>query len=238
MKTGWNNPAANADLILVKASKGGDLTAFDQLVGPYQGKLFSVALGITRNREDAEDVVQKSLLQAFIHLDAFQGTSKFSTWVMRIAINEALMNLRKKRRSAEVSLDECREMEEGWLLREVTDRRATPEESCSQQELYRLLAGVIEQLQPSHRVIVHLRYVKGFSAEDTSRRLGLPVSTVKARLHRARLQLREIFKQHSPRKSGVLKASSALNMYFRERKNYGHRTADPSLVSAGCRSSC
>lgn len=74
------------------------------------------------------------------------------------------MNLRRKRRSAEVSLDECREMEEGWLLREVTDRRATPEESCSQQELYRLLAGVIEQLRPSHRVIVHLRYVKGFSA--------------------------------------------------------------------------
>lgn len=231
METSWSNPAANADLMLVKASVRGDLTAFDQLVASYQGKLFSVALGITRNREDAEDVVQKSLLQAFVHLDAFHGSSKFSTWLIRIAINEALMNLRKKHRSAEVSLDECSKLEEGSLPREVTDRRATPEESCSHQELYRLLAGVIEQLRPSHQVIVHLRYVKGFSTEETSRRLGLPVSTVKARLYRARLQLREIFKQHSPRKFGMLEAPSALNKYFRDRINYGHRTADPALIS-------
>ena len=108
------------------------------------------------------------------------------------------MNLRKKHRSAEVSLDECSETEEGWLCREVPDNRATPEESCSQQELYRLLTGVIEQLRPSYRVIVQFRYVKGFSAGETSRQLGLPVSTVKTRLHRARLQLRKMFNQHSP----------------------------------------
>ena len=87
---------ANPDFILVKASKEGDSTAFARLVGPCQGRLLALALAITRNREDAEDVAQKSLLQAFVHLDAFHGGSRFSTWLMRIAINEALMNLRKR----------------------------------------------------------------------------------------------------------------------------------------------
>jgi RNA polymerase sigma-70 factor (ECF subfamily) len=226
-----NEQTANADFILVKASQEGDSTAFARLVSPCHGRLLALARAITRNREDAEDVVQKSLLQAFVHLDAFQGGSRFSTWLMRIAINEALMNLRKKHRSLEVSLDECREIEEGWLSREVTDSRATPEENCSKQELYRLLVEVIEQLRPSLQAIVHLRYMKGLSAEETSRRLGVPVSTVKARLHRARLQLRKIFKQHFPRKSGVLEASSALDKYSLDGQNRGHRTLALSLVS-------
>src|SRR6476620_399071 len=138
---------ANPDFILVKASKEGDSTAFARLVDPCQGRLLALALAITRNREDAEDVVQKSLLQAFVHLNKFQGGSRFSTWLMRIAINEALMNLRKKHRSGEVPLDGGREMEEGWLYQEIADGRATPEESCSQQELRRLLDAVIEQLR-------------------------------------------------------------------------------------------
>ena len=87
METGCSNPAVNADQILVKATRAGDLLAFDKLVGTYQGKLFHVALRITRNREEAEDVVQKSFLQAFVHLNTFQGDSRFSTWLMRIAIN-------------------------------------------------------------------------------------------------------------------------------------------------------
>jgi len=224
---------ANPDFILVKASKEGDSTAFARLVGPCQGRLLALALAITRNREDAEDVAQKSLLQAFVHLDAFHGGSRFSTWLMRIAINEALMNLRKKHRSGEVPLDGGREMEEGWLPEQMADGRATPEESCSQQELRRLLDGVIEQLRPSYRIIVHLRYVKGFSDRETSRRLGLPISTVKTRLYRARLQLREMFIQHSPRKSGVPETPSGLRLHFPDRKNCGTRpSADPSLVSA------
>ena len=233
METGWSDPVTNPDLMLVEVSKGGDLTAFEKLVDRYQGRLFHLALGITRNRGDTEDVVQKSFLQAFVHLDTFHGDSKFSTWLMRIAINEALMNLRKKRRSAEVSLEECSEMEECSIRREMTDNRATPEESCSQQELRRILAGGIEQLRPSYRVIVHLRCVRGFSAGETSRRLGLPVSTVKTRLHRARLQLREMFNQHSPRESGALETPSTLNVHFPDRKNRGHRrTTDSSLAPA------
>lgn len=137
-------------------------------------------------------------MQAFVHLNTFQGDSRFSNVANENRDQWALMNLRKKHRSAEVSLDECSETEEGWLCREEPDNRATPEESCSQQELYRLLTGVIEQLRPSYRVIVQFRYVKGFSAGETSRQLGLPVSTVKTRLHRARLQLRKMFNQHSP----------------------------------------
>ena len=128
-----NMQTANADFILVKASQEGDSTAFARLVSPCHGRLLALALAITRNREDAEDVVQKSLLQAFVHLDAFHGGSRFSTWLMRIAINEALMNVRKKHRSAEVSLDGGREMEEGWLCQEMADGRATPEESCSRK---------------------------------------------------------------------------------------------------------
>lgn len=222
---------ANPDFILVKASKEGDSYAFARLVGPCQGTLLTLALSITRNREDAEDVVQKSLLQAFVHLNKFQGGSRFSTWLMRIAINEALMNLRKKHRSREVPLDGGREMEEGWLYQEIADGRATPEESCSQQELRRLLDAVIEQLRPSYRIIVDLRYVKGFSDRETSRRLGLPISTVKSRLYRARLQLRKMFIQHAPRKSGVPEMQLGLRMRLSGRKNCRSRpTADPSLV--------
>lgn len=224
---------ANADSILVKASKEGDSSAFARLVGPCQGRLLALALAITRNREDAEDVVQRSLLQAFVHLNKFHGGSRFSTWLMRIAINEALMNLRKKHRSAEVSLDGCSEMEDGRLYQEIADDRATPEENCSQQELRRLLDGVIERLRPSYRIVVHLRYVRGFSGEETSRQLGLPISTIKTRLYRARLQLREMFLQHSPRKSGVLEMPSVLSIHLSGRKNCRSRpTADPLLMSA------
>jgi hypothetical protein len=154
---------------------------------------------------------------------------------MRIAINEALMNLRQKRRSAEVSMDESSEMEEGWSYREMAECGATPEEICSQQELRYLLDGMIERLGPIYRIIVQLRYVNGFSTGEVSRWLGIPIATVRTRLHRARLQLREMFIQRFPESSVCLSKQQSCD-HFPGRKElrasaYGGPVARVGLMS-------
>jgi RNA polymerase sigma-70 factor (ECF subfamily) len=179
------------ELALVQAAKAGDVGAFEQLVKRYDRNVFRIAQHITQNREDAEDVVQEAFLKAYGNLKQFQGQSKFYTWLVRIAVNEALMKLRKRRPERMVSLDEEVKTDDDSLPREVADWSPNPEQQYTQAELRDILTRTIQGLPASFRTVFVLRDVEGLSTEETAEALELSIPAVKSRLLRARLQLRE-----------------------------------------------
>lgn len=179
------------DVALVERARAGDLAAFDQLVRQYERQLFRIAQHITQNREDAQDVVQDAFFKAYQKLEQFQGNSKFYTWLVRIAVNEALMRLRKRRTAKTVSMDEDVQTEEGSLPRDFADWSPNPEQQYKQAELKEILQKTIQGLPPGFRTVFTLRDVEGLSTEETAEALNLSIPAVKSRLLRARLQLRE-----------------------------------------------
>jgi RNA polymerase sigma-70 factor (ECF subfamily) len=188
--------------ILVDAARKGDIGAFESLVKRYDRNVFRIAQHITQNREDAEDVVQDAFLKAYQNLGQFQGQSKFYTWLVRIAVNEALMRLRRRRPERMVSLDEDVKTEEDSMPREIADWSPNPEQQYTQGELKDILSRTIQGLPASFRTVFVLRDVEGLSTEETADALGLSIPAVKSRLLRARLQLRE-----------------RLNKYFKKRRD-------------------
>jgi RNA polymerase sigma-70 factor, ECF subfamily len=180
---------------LVAAAKAGDISAFETLVGRYERKIFRLAQNITQNREDAEDAMQESFLKAYEHLAEFQGNSRFYTWLVRIAVNQALMKLRRRRPNV-VSLDQELDTGEDMMPREVEDWGPSPEERYGQTELAGILGKVIGELDPPFRVVFQLRDIEELSTEETAEALGLSVPAVKSRLLRARLKLREKLNQY------------------------------------------
>jgi RNA polymerase sigma-70 factor, ECF subfamily len=179
------------DVALVERVRGGDVSAYDTLVRKYERQIFRIAQHITQNREDAEDVMQDAFLKAYEKLDQFQGNSKFYTWLVRIAVNESLMRLRKRRAGKLVSMDEDVATEEGSMPRDFADWAPNPEQNYNQAELAEILKKTIQGLPQGFRVVFALRDVDGLSTEETAAALGLSIPAVKSRLLRARLQLRE-----------------------------------------------
>jgi RNA polymerase sigma-70 factor (ECF subfamily) len=179
------------DLALVASARAGDVQAFETLVNKYDRQIFRIAQHITQNREDAQDVVQDAFLKAYEKLDQFQGNSKFYTWLVRIAVNESLMRLRKRRTGKMVSIDDDIETEEGSVPRDLADWSPNPEQNYGQAELADILRKTIQGLPHGFRIVFVLRDVDGLSTEETAETLGLSVPAVKSRLLRARLQLRE-----------------------------------------------
>jgi RNA polymerase sigma-70 factor, ECF subfamily len=179
------------ELELVARAREGDTASFSTLLRRYEGKIFRLAMNITQNREDAEDVLQESFLKAYEHLDQFLGNSKFYTWIVRIAVNQALMKLRKRRSDRAVSLDEQIDTGEDTVVREIAAWDPDPEQRYSREELHTILSTVIDELAPIYRTVFTLRDVDGLSTEETAEALELSVPAVKSRLLRARLQLRD-----------------------------------------------
>jgi RNA polymerase sigma-70 factor (ECF subfamily) len=187
----WNPSVAGEDEIsLVQAAQGGDTAAFETLVRLYDQKVFRIARHITQNHEDAEDVAQEVFLKAFRGLAQFQGKSRFSTWLYRIAVNESLMKLRQRRRIHEVSVDQDDPLDPDAVPFEVVDWSPNPEQLYSQSELREILARALQKLPPIYRTVFLLRDVEGLSIDETAEVLALNVSAVKTRLFRARLMLR------------------------------------------------
>jgi RNA polymerase sigma-70 factor, ECF subfamily len=182
---------ASDDLALVDASKRGDLAAFEKLVKRYDRKLFRIAQHLTHNREDAEDVVQEAFLKAFLHLGQFREDAKFSTWLTRIAMNQSLTMLRKRRPTREVSIDNDFQSDDGNLPIDVEDWAPNPEQFYGATQLREILRATLQKLGPGLRVVFVLRDIEGFSLQETAEALGLSVIAVKARSFRARLQVRE-----------------------------------------------
>jgi len=179
------------ELSLVQKSRAGDDRAFSDLVRRYERKIFRLAKHITQSDEDAEDVLQETFLKAYEHLDEFQGNSKFYTWIVRIAVNESLMKLRKRKTDRTVSLDESIDTGEETVVREIAVWEDNPEQRYSQDELRGILEKAIDSLRPAFRTVFVLRDVEELSTEETAAALNLSVPAVKSRLLRARLQLRE-----------------------------------------------
>ena len=176
---------------LVTQAREGDTVAFAELVRRYEGKIFRLAQHITQNREDAEDVLQETFMKAYEHLEQFKGDSKFYTWIVRIAVNQALMKLRRRKSDKSVSLDETIDTGEDTVVREIAAWGEDPEQHFSREELGGILDAAIQSLEPLYRSVFVLRDIEELSTEETAEALGLSVPAVKSRLLRARLQLRE-----------------------------------------------
>jgi RNA polymerase sigma-70 factor (ECF subfamily) len=187
--------AGEDESALVAAAKNGDAQAFEVLVKRHERKVFFVALRITRNKEDAEDVVQQSFQNTFVHLNSFVGRSSFSTWLTRVAINEALLLLRK-RGSRTVLFDDMDRNEDAATLLEVPDLTPDPETNYSRRERGRMLSSAINELPCRTRRAIQLRELDERSTEETARIMGISVGAVKARVFQGRRKLRERLKRH------------------------------------------
>ncbi len=176
---------------LVAQARLGDETAFTELAERYQRNIFRLAQNITQNREDAEDVLQETFLKAYQHLPEFEGHSKFYTWIVRIAVNESLMKLRKRKWDKTVWLDEPVTVGEDTVAREIAVWEDNPEQRYSQEELREILDKAVNGLAPPYRTVFALRDMEGLSTEKTAEALDLTIPAVKSRLLRARLQLRD-----------------------------------------------
>jgi RNA polymerase sigma-70 factor, ECF subfamily len=188
-------PVEEDDATLVAAAERGHNQAFETLVSRHKGRILRVVLRFTRNREDAEDVMQQSLQKAFVHLQQFEGNSSFSTWLTRIAINEALMWLRKKRALPEVPIEESSTITETALPLDFPDSGPSPEDSCLEQERKRILSAAMNELRPGIRQVIELRELGELSTEETARVMGLSVGAVKARVFHGRRKLQETLKR-------------------------------------------
>ena len=176
---------------LVSRARAGDSVAFNELVSRYERKIFRLAKHITQNDEDAEDVLQETFLKAYEHLGDFQEKSKFYTWIVRIAVNESLMKLRKRKGDRSVPLDEPLDTGEDTVVREIAVWDENPEQRYSREELGEILDQAVQSLRPPFRTVFVLRDIEELSTEETAEALGISVPAVKSRLLRARLQLRE-----------------------------------------------
>jgi RNA polymerase sigma-70 factor (ECF subfamily) len=179
----------DSDSALVAAAKRGDIYAFEELVHRHKRKVLAAALRITNNREDAEDVMQECFHKVFLHLGGFRGKSQFSTWMVRIAMNEAFMLLRRRRGESEV-LPESFDDGETATPEVFVDQRPSPEESCWRRERSKLLTKAINRLGPKTRTTILLCNIEERSLEETARILGTTIGAVKARVFHARRKLR------------------------------------------------
>jgi RNA polymerase sigma-70 factor (ECF subfamily) len=189
-----DNPRASVakdEFALVTEAKAGSYEAFEELVGRYEKKIYRLGMNITGNPEDAEDVLQETFLKAFQHLPEFREDSRFYTWIVRIAVNEGLMKLRKRRSDKSVPMEDSVDDEGAVMPREVADWRPNPEQQLAQAELETILNDAARSLPPTFRTVFFLRDVEGLSTQETAELLHLTPSAVKARLFRARLQLRD-----------------------------------------------
>ena len=177
---------------LIQRACNGDKEAFYSLVHPCEGAIYSVAVSILNNPEDAEEAVQEAVLKALSHLTDFRGEAKFSTWLIRITINEARLKLRRDRRHLYESVDEQRASEHGeYFPKDFADWREVPSETLQRRELREALKHAIALLSLKYREVLILRDVQQKSTQETAQILGLTEGSVKTRLSRARLQMRD-----------------------------------------------
>jgi RNA polymerase sigma-70 factor (ECF subfamily) len=194
-----------SDEELLAAAKSSDECAFAELCGRYRKSLHNIASRIVRHREDAEDVVQDTLFKAYFHLDYFRGTSRFSSWLTRIAINTALMLLRRRRSRPEVPCDQRGIEDQKWEIREIPDPSPNPEQIYEGRQARDILSQSISRLPPAYYGV--LMQFDGY--EDSMERIAdtfeITVAATKSRLRRARLSIRSTLEksEHSRRTQGI-----------------------------------
>jgi RNA polymerase sigma-70 factor (ECF subfamily) len=183
----------NGDESLVSRAMGGDLAAFDDLCKLHSPRLRRMIYQITRNREDAEDALQDSLMRAFVHLTSFDGRAQFSTWLTRIAVNSALMLLRKRRYSAAISIDSYPEVDDPFSSWEIADTADDAECRLLKNETEERLRRAIADLGQALRVPIELRIIQELSNKEAARQLNISTAAYKSRLLRAKAALRTAY---------------------------------------------
>ncbi|HYL85488.1 MAG TPA: sigma-70 family RNA polymerase sigma factor [Candidatus Angelobacter sp.] len=174
---------------LVAAAKGGDDAAFGELYSRYSQRIFRITRRITRNHQDAEDTAQECFLSALVHLEDFDGRSSFSTWLTRIAINSALMKLRKNRARPEIEISDRAGAGDDFVPYESVDPRPDPEEHFADRQRERIVAGAVCKLRPKLRQIIEICRLRECSIRETAQVLRISASAAKSRLHHARVAL-------------------------------------------------
>jgi RNA polymerase sigma-70 factor, ECF subfamily len=177
---------------LIARIKSGEKELFYDLIRPHQRSVFIAALAILRNEADAEDAAQEAILKAFTRLEQFRGDSKFGTWVVQVAVNEARMRRRKDHLEIMKPLGDRRNEEGEFTPQDFTDWREIPSETLERKQVRRALANALASLPEKYREVFILRDVKQLSIEETAQALGITEATVKTRLLRARLMLRDL----------------------------------------------
>lgn len=199
-----SDQSASAEFSL-EALRAGDRTEFARLVEAYSGVIYRLAIKMLDNPQDAEDVLQETFIKAYRHLAGFDGRSSLSTWLYRIATNEALMLLRRRKDNL-VSIDEpANPEEEDQEPRQIIDWCCLPEEELLSAEARTYLDSAIDDLPASLRVVFLLRDIEGLSTQETGEVLNLSETAVKTRLSRARLRLREILSKYYGEKVALQK---------------------------------
>jgi len=177
------------DLALVGMVLGGDRRAFEPLVRRHERRVFRVVMAVLGNPQDAEEAMQDAFVKAFRHLDQFRQESKFTTWLTRIAVNEALQ--KRQKRKDTISIDEIPGGENKVTPRRFEPWATDPEKLYGKQELRKIVEGAIQALPPIYRETLVLRDIEGLTSEEAAEALGINVRALKSRLLRARLMLRE-----------------------------------------------
>jgi RNA polymerase sigma-70 factor (ECF subfamily) len=187
-------PLASSDSDLLEAARGGDYAAFEKLVRRFRDRVFRLARGMTSNDAEAEEVVQDTFLNIFRRLAAFRGDSTVSSWIYRVAANAALMRLRRQRRKPHLSLEDTRPdfTDDGTrFIEEPGEWARQPDEQLLDRELGNRIETAIGELPEKYRLVLLLRDVEGLSNEEAANALGVTIPTVKSRLHRSRLFVRD-----------------------------------------------
>ncbi len=179
------------DMRLVLAAQRGDRKAFTSLVRKHSPTLHLLALKLIHDPEDAREIVQDSLLKAYLHLSQFQGEARFSTWLGRITLNEALMRIRRRPQQEVASLEaHVSSLDQHPLASRIEDKHPDPEDVCRRAELGQIVRRAIHKLPPPYRSVFVLRHIQDYSTRETAEILGVSVTAVKTRLRRARVELR------------------------------------------------
>lgn len=180
---------------LIKKAKKGDSAAFSALMDRHFSMIYNLALRMAGNPDDASDLTQEVMIKLFKNIGAFEGKSKFSTWVYRVASNTCLDELRKIKRRSAASLDAEYETQDGRGVYEVEDTSPTPEVSAERAELKDIVAKAVSRLGEEYRTAVILRDINGLSYTEIAEVIGCSVGTVKSRISRGRASLKEILEK-------------------------------------------
>ena len=194
-QAGLNNPgpaAAGEESQLLARVQAGHADLFYELVRPYQRRVYAAALAILRNDADAEDVAQDALLKALANIRQFRAEARFSTWLIQIAVNEALMFRRRRRTVVMESIEGRDDEEKGYAPRDFADWREIPSEALERKEVRQRLTEALSRLDRKYREVFVLRDVEHLNIQETAQTLGISAGSVKTRLLRARLMLRDL----------------------------------------------
>ncbi len=185
------DPADKED-VLLRRVRAGEHECFYELVRPYERRVYAAAYAVLRNEAEAEDAAQEAVLKAFANIRRFRGEARFSTWLIQITVNEARMRRRKGRPDLMQSIGEVSDDEGNYTPRDFADWREIPSEALERQEVREMLAAALASLGQIYREVFVLRDVQHLSIDETAKSLGISTASVKTRLLRARLMLRDL----------------------------------------------